>query len=116
VRNEIEGWPDALAHDTKEAAVEVGSTVAERLKTDHVIHNIDGTIAQQTSYGHNLPRDNPVNPTPAGSHGPHLEVQRCSLRGLRESSSSSAARRPRAAASHGFFLRHESDRSLTHDL
>ena len=53
-RNEIEDGQTLLAHDTKEAAVEVGSAVAARLKTDHIIHNMDGTIAQQTSYGHNL--------------------------------------------------------------
>jgi hypothetical protein len=55
-RNEIEEGQALLAHETKDAAVEAGSAEAQRLKTEHVIHNIDGTIAQQASYGHNPAR------------------------------------------------------------
>jgi hypothetical protein len=52
-RNEVEDGQILSAHDTREAAVEAGSVMARQLKTEHVVHNSDGTIAQQTSYGHN---------------------------------------------------------------
>ena len=47
------------AHETKEDAVEAGRELARRERTEHVIHNTDGTIAQSNSYGNDPlpPRD-----------------------------------------------------------
>lgn len=38
-------------HATKDAAVEAGRTRAKADKTEHVIHNQDGTISEHNSYG-----------------------------------------------------------------
>jgi hypothetical protein len=45
-------------HDTKAAAVAAGRDEARRRRTEHVIHNEDGTIGERNSYG-NDPRDRP---------------------------------------------------------
>ena len=38
-------------HRTKSEAVAAGRTEAQRRKTEHVIHNEDGSIAERNSYG-----------------------------------------------------------------
>jgi hypothetical protein len=38
-------------HATKEEAVEVGRARARQDQTEHVIHNLDGTISERSSYG-----------------------------------------------------------------
>ena len=51
--NSVEGeqapLPDSF--DTKADAVEEGRGEARRRKTEHVIHNEDGSIAERNSYG-----------------------------------------------------------------
>jgi Uncharacterized protein conserved in bacteria (DUF2188) len=50
--NELEGGPEfGGAHSTKEAAVSAGRERAQAAKTEHVIHNEDGTIGGRNSYG-----------------------------------------------------------------
>ena len=51
--NAIEGNEGAIpgSHSTKEAAVAAGRTEAERRKTEHVVHNQDGSISERNSYG-----------------------------------------------------------------
>jgi hypothetical protein len=50
--NEEEGKGTAISsHGTKEEAVARGRQVAEPRTTEHVIHNLDGTIAERNSYG-----------------------------------------------------------------
>lgn len=50
--NEIEGGSDfGGSHSTKEDAVAAGRTRAQNDKTEHVIHNQDGTISERSSYG-----------------------------------------------------------------
>ncbi len=50
--NEIEGeGRDPLPHATKAAAVVAGRAMAQARRTEHVIHNMDGTIAERNSYG-----------------------------------------------------------------
>lgn len=49
--NEVEGGQQLSAHRTKDAAVEAGRTEAKRQRTEHVIHNLDGTIGSRNSYG-----------------------------------------------------------------
>lgn len=49
--NEIEGGQVLSTHSTKEAAVAAGREEAKRRKTEHVIHNLDGTISERNSYG-----------------------------------------------------------------
>jgi hypothetical protein len=50
--NEIEGESEfGGAHSTKEAAVAAGRTRAQQDKTEHVVHNQDGTISERNSYG-----------------------------------------------------------------
>jgi hypothetical protein len=58
--NEIEGGEGTLpvAHETKEAAVAAGREAAISRRTEHVIHNQDGTIGERNSYG-NDPRERP---------------------------------------------------------
>jgi hypothetical protein len=58
-RNTLEG-SDALpgTYETKTAAVEAGREEARRRKTEHVIHNEDGTIGERNSYGAD-PADRP---------------------------------------------------------
>jgi len=50
--NEIEGGSEfGGSHSTKEAAVVAGRARAHQDKTEHVIHNQDGTISERNSYG-----------------------------------------------------------------
>jgi hypothetical protein len=50
--NEVEGEGRfATAHATKEEAVATGRQEARARRTEHVIHNMDGTIAERNSYG-----------------------------------------------------------------
>jgi hypothetical protein len=42
------------AYVKKEDAIEAGRREAQRRKTEHVIHNRDGTIAERNSYGRDL--------------------------------------------------------------
>jgi hypothetical protein len=51
--NRIEGEDQSLpgTHQTKEAAVAAGREEAIRRKTEHVIHNEDGSIGERNSYG-----------------------------------------------------------------
>lgn len=57
--NELEGGSEfGGAHATKEAAVEAGRVRAMADKTEHVIHNQDGTIGERNSYG-NDPASSP---------------------------------------------------------
>jgi hypothetical protein len=50
--NEVEGG-EAIGgvHATKEEAVSSGRARAEQDRTEHVIHNQDGTISERNSYG-----------------------------------------------------------------
>lgn len=50
---EIEGDEAAhfASHATKHVAVAAGREEAMRRKTEHVIHNEDGSIAERNSYG-----------------------------------------------------------------
>jgi hypothetical protein len=48
---EIEGNGEVGSHSTKEDAVEQGRSQAQQSKTEHVIHNQDGTISERHSYG-----------------------------------------------------------------
>lgn len=50
--NEIEGGPQfGGAHPTKEDAITAGRARAEDDRTEHLIHNQDGTVSQRNSYG-----------------------------------------------------------------
>ena len=50
--NEVEGeGVVGGAHSTKGEAVLVGRARAQQDKTEHVIHNEDGTISERNSYG-----------------------------------------------------------------
>ena len=50
--NEVEGGERASSsHDTKAEAVARGRELAQNSKTEHVIHNQDGSIAERNSYG-----------------------------------------------------------------
>jgi Uncharacterized protein conserved in bacteria (DUF2188) len=50
--NEVEeGSTFGGPHSTKEEAVAAGRTRAQQDKTEHVIHNQDGTISERKSYG-----------------------------------------------------------------
>jgi len=49
--NEIEGDGTISRHQTKDQAVAEGREIATARKTEHVIHNLDGTIAGRNSYG-----------------------------------------------------------------
>jgi hypothetical protein len=50
--NEIEGGSQlGSSHSTKENAVAAGRSRAQQDKTEHVIHNQDGTISERNSYG-----------------------------------------------------------------
>lgn len=50
--NEKEGASRAsTAHATKSEAVARGRQLAIAAKTEHVVHNMDGTIAYRNSYG-----------------------------------------------------------------
>lgn len=50
--NEVEeGERASSSHDTRAEAVERGRELAINAKTEHVIHNVDGTIGERNSYG-----------------------------------------------------------------
>jgi hypothetical protein len=50
--NEVEGGDRASSvHSTKDEAVKRGRELAIAAKTEHVIHNMDGTISERNSYG-----------------------------------------------------------------
>jgi Uncharacterized protein conserved in bacteria (DUF2188) len=49
--NEIEGEGQLSSHVTKQEAVAAGREAARARRTEHVIHNVDGTIAERNSYG-----------------------------------------------------------------
>jgi hypothetical protein len=55
--NVIEGGELLSEHYMKDAAVAAGRGEAKRRRTEHVIHNVDGTIAQHNSY---LPGPHPA--------------------------------------------------------
>jgi hypothetical protein len=58
-RNRIETLEDLPGvHDTKDEAVRVGRDEARERKVEHIIRNLDGTIAERNSYGHD-PRNIP---------------------------------------------------------
>jgi hypothetical protein len=38
-------------HTRKEDAIEAGRAIARKLRVEHTIHNMDGTIAEKNSYG-----------------------------------------------------------------
>jgi hypothetical protein len=50
--NEIEGGQVLPRHRTKDEAVAAGRDRAQRDRTEHVVHNMDGTIGYRNSYGH----------------------------------------------------------------
>jgi hypothetical protein len=57
--NEVEEGEELLgSHATKEAATAAGRARAQQDKTEHVIHNEDGTIGARHSYG-NDPENRP---------------------------------------------------------
>lgn len=49
--NEVEGEGEISRHRTKEEAVSAGREAARARRTEHVIHHLDGTIAERNSYG-----------------------------------------------------------------
>jgi hypothetical protein len=51
--NEVEGGSEISRHSTKEEAVDAGREAARASRTEHVIHHLDGTIAERNSYGNN---------------------------------------------------------------
>ena len=56
-KNKIEGSSRAAStHATKAEAVASGREMAQNRGAEHIIKNLDGTIAQRNSYG-NDPRD-----------------------------------------------------------
>lgn len=56
-RNRVEALADLPgAYDTKDEAVRAGRDEARERKVEHVIRNLDGTIADRSTYGHD-PRD-----------------------------------------------------------
>jgi hypothetical protein len=48
--NEVAGGEHLSEHYMKDAAVAAGRDEAKRRRTEHVVHNVDGTIAQHNSY------------------------------------------------------------------
>jgi hypothetical protein len=48
--NVVEGGERVSEHYMKDAAVAAGRDEAKRRRTEHVVHNVDGTIAQHNSY------------------------------------------------------------------
>ena len=58
-RNRIEATKDLPGeHDRKEDAVREGRDEARERKVEHIIRNLDGTIGERNTYGHD-PRDIP---------------------------------------------------------
>ena len=57
--NRIEGSNDLLgSYPTREEAVAAGRDEARRRKVEHLVHNLDGSIGERNTYGHD-PRDIP---------------------------------------------------------
>ncbi|MGW5341077.1 DUF2188 domain-containing protein [Rhodococcus pyridinivorans] len=57
--NRIEGSSDLLStYPTREEAVAAGRDEARQRKVEHLVHNLDGTIGERNTYGHD-PRDIP---------------------------------------------------------
>jgi hypothetical protein len=50
-RNEVEGGEILSVHNAKDEAVRAGREFARQRRTEHVIHNVDGAIAERNSYG-----------------------------------------------------------------
>jgi hypothetical protein len=52
--NRIEGSGDSTfgTHKTRDEAVSAGREEARRRKVEHIIHNLDGTIGERNTYGH----------------------------------------------------------------
>ena len=58
-KNRVEGHGDLDAdYDRRDEAVEEGRDQARERKVEHIVHNLDGTIGERNSYGHD-PRDIP---------------------------------------------------------
>ncbi|WP_210439777.1 DUF2188 domain-containing protein [Nocardioides xinjiangensis] len=58
-RNRIEALEDLPGeYDRKEEAVQVGRDEARERKVEHIVRNLDGTIHQRSTYGHD-PRNIP---------------------------------------------------------
>jgi hypothetical protein len=52
-RNRVEGESSSNStHDTKQGAVAAGRSMAQDRKVEHIIKNLDGTISERNSYGH----------------------------------------------------------------
>jgi hypothetical protein len=50
--NKVEGADRASSvHATKDEAVRRGRELAQNARTEHLVHNMDGTIAYRNSYG-----------------------------------------------------------------
>ena len=49
--NVVEGGDVLSRHHTEQAAIDAGRAEARRRRTEHLIHNLDGTIASRNSYG-----------------------------------------------------------------
>jgi hypothetical protein len=57
--NRVEGGQNlAGPHSTRAEAIAAGREEARSRKVEHIIHNMDGTIAERNSYGHD-PRNIP---------------------------------------------------------
>ncbi|MGZ4452530.1 MAG: DUF2188 domain-containing protein [Nocardioides sp.] len=55
--NRVEGTMEVFgSHDRKEDAVAEGRDRARDLKVEHIIRNLDGTIGERSTHGHD-PRD-----------------------------------------------------------
>jgi hypothetical protein len=49
--NEVEGGErEPSAHETKEEAIRQGRALAREAGSEHVIHNMDGTVSERNSY------------------------------------------------------------------
>jgi len=48
--NEIEGQEPFSSHRTKAEAVMAGRAQAKAMRTEHLIHDLDGTIGERNSY------------------------------------------------------------------
>lgn len=58
-RNRIEATAELPGeHDTKDEAVRAGRDEARQRTAEHIIRNLDGTIGERSSHGHD-PRDIP---------------------------------------------------------
>jgi hypothetical protein len=58
-RNRVEALADLPgAYDSKDEAVRAGRDEARERKVEHLIRNLDGTIGERHTYGHD-PRDIP---------------------------------------------------------